>query len=144
MSQTEWDAFYLNCARVYSEKSKDPSTKVGCILTFENRQISQGYNGFSRGIDDARWLRLANRDTKLRLTIHAENNAFLFLGPQRVDTCYTFPVPVCAHCFSQGLQLGIRRFVSPPPTKDWISRWGDDIVLVESISKEIGVSVEYV
>jgi deoxycytidylate deaminase len=58
--------------------SKDPSTKVGAAI-FDNKRrvISLGYNGLPRGVEDSP-ARLHDRDTKLKLTLHAEQNALAF------------------------------------------------------------------
>jgi dCMP deaminase len=47
-----WDRFWLGQAQyVASEKSKDPSTQVGCVIVSQdNTLLSQGFNGFPRGI----------------------------------------------------------------------------------------------
>ena len=55
--------------------SKDPSTKVGCIITNPNyRVISQGYNGFPKGTSDSKVL-YNDRPEKYRRIVHAEVNA---------------------------------------------------------------------
>lgn len=43
----------MKLAQFFSEWSKDPRTKVGAVIIGENGQVlSQGYNGFPRGIKD--------------------------------------------------------------------------------------------
>ena len=70
MAINKWNTRYLNLARDISEWSKDPNTKVGCVVVGSKGQIlSQGYNGFPRGINDLP-SRLTDRDTKLIYTIH--------------------------------------------------------------------------
>ena len=51
MTQDEekWHRRFLRLAAEIAEFSKDPSTKVGCILVRDRRIISTGYNGFPRG-----------------------------------------------------------------------------------------------
>ena len=49
----KWDKRFLDLAKHISDWSKDPSTKVGCIVVGEDREIrSTGFNGFPRGIED--------------------------------------------------------------------------------------------
>ena len=49
----KWDLRFIDLAKHISKWSKDPSTKVGCIIVGEDREIrSTGFNGFPRGIDD--------------------------------------------------------------------------------------------
>jgi dCMP deaminase len=46
-----WDEFFIKLAFEVSKKSKDPSTKVGCVLVGEdNVLLSIGFNGFPRGV----------------------------------------------------------------------------------------------
>ncbi len=43
----KWDGRFLNLAKHISEWSKDPSTKVGCVVVGIDREIrSTGFNGF--------------------------------------------------------------------------------------------------
>ncbi len=71
----KWDLRFLKLATHISEWSKDPSTKVGCIIVGEDREIrSTGFNGFPRGIEDTEE-RLNDRAKKYPLICHAyENN----------------------------------------------------------------------
>lgn len=59
-------------ARIWS---KDPSSQVAAIAVGDTpNQVAWGYNGFPPGIADTHE-RLTDRDTKYRLTRHAEPNA---------------------------------------------------------------------
>lgn len=50
MSRT-WDEFFIKMAMHVATKSKDPSTKVGCIIVGPDNEVrSTGYNGFPRGV----------------------------------------------------------------------------------------------
>jgi len=58
----KWDERFLDLATHISGWSKDPSTKVGCVVVGEDREIrSTGFNGFPRGISDDND-RLTDRD----------------------------------------------------------------------------------
>lgn len=49
----KWDQRFIDLAFHLSGWSKDPSTKVGCVVVGEDREIrSTGFNGFPRGISD--------------------------------------------------------------------------------------------
>ena len=67
---TRWDLRFIEMASLVASWSKDPSTKVGAVITNDkNHVVSLGFNGFPRGVED----RLnVNRETKLARTIHAE------------------------------------------------------------------------
>ncbi|MBT7127172.1 MAG: CMP deaminase, partial [Candidatus Thioglobus sp.] len=71
----KWDKRYLGLAAEVSTWSKDPSTQVGAVTVGSKKEVlSQGFNGFPRGIDDSDE-RYNNRDTKYKLVVHAEMNA---------------------------------------------------------------------
>ena len=74
---SKWDLRFIDLARHISEWSKDPSTKVGCVIVGEDREIrSTGFNGFPRGIDDTSE-RLGDRNQKYPMICHAEENAIM-------------------------------------------------------------------
>ncbi|NBY19029.1 hypothetical protein EBQ74_01980 [bacterium] len=52
-SKLNWDEYFMLQAMLASYKSKDPNTKVGCVIVDEHHhQISMGYNGTIAGIDE--------------------------------------------------------------------------------------------
>jgi dCMP deaminase len=60
----KWNKRYLNLARDIAQWSKDPSTQCGAVVIGESGQVlSQGYNGFPRGMDDSDEL-YENREIK--------------------------------------------------------------------------------
>ena len=73
----KWDRRFLDLASHICGWSKDPSTKVGCVVVGEDREIrSTGFNGFPRGIEDS-MERLDDRELKYPLICHAEENAIM-------------------------------------------------------------------
>jgi dCMP deaminase len=41
-----WDEYFIKIAEVVAEKSKDPSSKMGCVIVDKNKRVvSLGYNG---------------------------------------------------------------------------------------------------
>lgn len=53
MSQQNWDKYFIEMAMHVASKSKDPSTKVGCVIVGPDNEIrSTGYNGFPRGVTE--------------------------------------------------------------------------------------------
>ena len=82
-SQTEWDRRYLRLAREIASWSRDVSTKVGAILVdAQHIAVATGHNGFVSGLRDTPE-RLNNRETRLKLSLHAGFAAFsaLLLWP---------------------------------------------------------------
>lgn len=124
--------------------SKDPSTQVGAVLVDpEHRVLGVGYNGFPRGIaDDAR---LAQRDQKYDLIIHAEMNALLNSQTHdlRQATLYCWPLPPCVRCMVHLIQAGLRSVVSPHLTPEQHERWGASCRKAEQILQETGGRIYY-
>lgn len=138
----KWDRRFLGLAEYIAGWSKDPSTKVGCVIVDRaNRVISVGFNGLPAGIADTEE-RLTNRALKYRLTLHAEQNALLFARAGVVGcTCYTWPIAPCAHCSVSLAQSGIARVVAPVATGDHEVRWGMDLLLAAEVLAESGVGL---
>lgn len=54
-SNLTWDEYFMLQAMLASYKSKDPSTKVGCVFVDKNNhQITMGYNGAIAGVDESK------------------------------------------------------------------------------------------
>ncbi len=112
----KWDRRFCELARFVSEWSKDPSAKVGAVI-FARRggDVSIGYNGFPMGVEDSAE-RLQNKDVKLELVVHAEQNALIAAGSRTAgSTLYVWGKPVCARCAGSIIQAGVRRIVAPTP-----------------------------
>ena len=140
----DWDQRFLALAAHIATWSKDPSTQVGAVLVDTDRRIlGTGYNGLPRGVVDSD-RRLLDRPLKLACTLHAEHNAVLFAArPLAGATCYTWPMPSCAHCAAILIQVGIARVVSPLPTAAHWGRWQDDLRLAAELFAEAGVTVSH-
>lgn len=138
----KWDKWFLGLAQYVSTASKDPSTKVGAVVIDPlNRVVSVGYNGFPRGVTDSAE-RYDNRDLKQKIVVHAEINAMTFAQRSLAGcTLYTWPFGCCARCAVQVIQNGIKRVVSQVIPCHLNDRWGDDVLLAESLFSEAGVEV---
>lgn len=146
-----WHRHFLELALLNARMSKDPSTKVGAVIVGPDREIrSAGFNGFPRGIADTE-ARLNDRDTKLKLVVHAEMNAILNAVRVGVSvkgcTMYLAATdasglvwggPPCTRCTVETIQSGIAEVISHP-FKDVPSRWKDDIALAGGLLEEAGV-----
>lgn len=110
----DWDQRFLELAKHVSNWSKDPSTKVGCVIVDERKTVlSLGYNGFPRGVEDTP-TRLKTRETKLNMVQHAEANAILnYNGNLHGTTAYVTHKP-CSSCCGALIQAGITEIVSRP------------------------------
>ena len=145
MTQDEekWHRRFLRLAAEIAEFSKDPSTKVGCILVRDRRIISTGYNGFPRGISDS-FDRLLDRDKKYEMTVHAEINAVTTAALHGVSTegstAYVTFQP-CSRCAAVLINAGIKEVYV---TTDSLipDRWLDNMVLAANLLKEAGILLE--
>ena len=119
----KWDLRFLDLAGHISQWSKDPSTKVGCVIADKkNLIISVGFNGAPRGVGDV----FTGRDQKLRRTIHAEKNALAF-AQRSVEGCTAYVThPTCAQCAAYLLQHGISRVVFREADSGFMERWWTD------------------
>jgi dCMP deaminase len=139
---TKWDTRFLGLAAYISAWSKDPSSQVGAVITDGNRIISLGYNGFAAGVEDKQD-RLDNRDCKLNLTIHAEENAMIFAKRDLTGCTVYVTHPPCPRCASKLIQEEVGRIVYIAPSEDFLSRWADDIKLSSEMYREAGVEVTH-
>ena len=119
---SKWDYRFISMAKLVSTWSKDPSRKVGAIISKDKRVISMGFNGFPCGIEDSP-SRLFDKATKRDLTIHAELNAILN-AKQDLQGCtlYVYTLFSCGDCALPIIQSGISRVVcniDRPPSKTW-------------------------
>jgi dCMP deaminase len=133
------DDFWLGMAYKYAQEgSKDPSTKVGCVIVRPNKTpCSWGVNGFPQGIKDTPE-RLADRTTKNELTVHAELNALLFAAERVAGyTMYTTFAP-CIRCAVNVIQAKIAKVVFPPSDNP---RWIDEQDRAIALLHEAGVEV---
>jgi dCMP deaminase len=136
----KWTQRFIEHAAHVARWSKDPSTQVGAVIADDHhRCVSQGYNGFARGVSDTPE-RLHDRPTKLTLTLHAEENA-IYNARRSVEGCtiYTWPMPPCAACASRLIQVGIVRVVAPLPNAAQRERWGASFDLAEQLYAEAGI-----
>ena len=144
INTTQLQKWALGMAEHVATLSKDPSTKVGAVIFDDKRRIvSAGYNGFARGVKDTS-SRLHDRDTKYKLTLHAEANAILF-ATGALDGCTIVVThPCCAQCAAQIIQSGIKHVVWPHPSREFLMRWKDNLTLSIDQFIEAGVEVHEV
>lgn len=135
----KWATRYLDMAKLIASWSKDPSTKVGAVIVNpHNEIISLGYNGLPKGVKDS-VSRLHDRDTKLSMTVHAEQNALLFAHESVRDcTLYVYPFMPCSHCAGLIIQTGIKEVV----TYDYETlTWAQSFELTKAMFKEACVKL---
>lgn len=142
----------MNLALQTSRRSLDPNTRVGAVVVdkYGNLQ-AYGHNSLPDRISHSDE-RLANRDLKLKLIVHAEMNAILSAARRgkalqgsmlyfaasnpEGDRCWG-GVP-CTRCLVEILQAGIERIVSLPQ-KDGFSSWHADMEMSRRLIAESGI-----
>ena len=111
-----WDEYFMGVAQLAAQRSKDPSTQVGCCIVDEqNRILSTGYNGFPHGCSDDEfpW----NRDeslgeTKYPFVVHAELNAILNnRGKSLAGAKLYVGLFPCHECAKAIIQAGIKEVI---------------------------------
>lgn len=144
MSRTIPHQHFCQHATLLARRSKDPSTQVGCVIVDPNerRAVSEGYNGFPRGVRDT-VERLNHRPTKLLMSIHAETNAILFARRSLLGAhCYVTMHP-CSHCAGAIIQSGMSQVYCPEPTASQMDRWGESFRVAQEMLTETGVSLVF-
>ena len=142
ISPQVWGQRYRDLAKEISTWSKDPSTKVGAVVIGEHGQLlSQGYNGFPRGIKDSDE-RLNNRERKYELVVHAEMNAIYNASLSGVSlkdsTLYVYGLPICNECAKGIIQVGIKKVVATRP-QIYNSEWDKSNKNAEALLREAEV-----
>ena len=111
MSQISWDEYFMGIADEVAKRSKDPSSKNGCVIVDErHRPVSFGYNGTIQGADESK-MTLTERPMKYYFAIHSEMNALLFAGKDVAGCTLYNKMATCENCLKYCLQAGITRFV---------------------------------
>ena len=141
---SKWDRRFLRIAEEVRQWSKDPGTKVGCVLVNDRRILSTGYNGFPLSISDS-LERYEDRDYKLSITVHAEKNAILNAaknGTKVEESTLYVTFPPCSQCAAAIIQAGVAQVVCPDPAKA-PERWRASFLAANDLFYEAGVKVLY-
>jgi dCMP deaminase len=138
-----WPLRFLRLADHIAGWSKDPSTKVGCVIVGPDREIrSTGFNGFPRGVaDDAR---LDDRPTKYELICHAEENAIMHAARIGVSLrgCVAYStLHPCTRCARGLIQAGVVEIVVP--SRPVPERWREDFEHARAMMGEAGVVLRW-
>ena len=139
----QWDQRFMKIALEVSSWSKDPSTKVGCVLVRDKKIISTGYNGFPKNLSD-NLDRLMNREEKYEITVHAEVNAVTTAALHGISTegCTAYVTfNPCSRCAAVLINAGINSVYSYAGA-EIPDRWLTNFILASKILAEAGVSYE--
>ena len=144
-SDNKWNERYMAIAKDVAQWSKDPNTKVGAVAVGDKGQIlSQGYNGFPRGILDCEG-RLNDRETKYKYVVHAEMNVIynatysgVSLNESRL---YVYGLPVCNECCKGIIQVGIKEVYVAQECIDLRPHWFESWQQSLDMFNEAGIKV---
>jgi len=143
-----WDEYFFSMISIIREKSKDPSTKVGCVIVGnDNEVLSTGFNGFPKGVIDSIneakrgfkgiplnyvrdkiefWgleieKRYNDRTFKYKFTEHAERNA-IYLAAKRGTALEGSKIYIdrhpCTDCCRGIIQSGIKEIIIDERNKE--------------------------
>ena len=144
----KWDKRYINLAAQIALWSKDPSRKIGAVAVGSKGQVlSQGYNGFPRGISDDDTM-YQNKVTKYQRVVHAEMNCIYnaTYNGTSLDgaTLYIHGLPVCSECAKGIIQVGIKRVVTKEIDDSMPERWVESTQLTKQMFEESGVTYDFI
>jgi dCMP deaminase len=135
-----WDEHFMDMAVLVAQRSKDPSTKVGCVVVSEDKIVAAtGYNGLPRGVEDR--AERMERPAKYLWTSHAEENAVAQaarVGAKlKGGTAFITHMP-CSRCARTLIQAGIECVVVG---KGKTSMPDEEFEVARTMFKEAGVDV---
>ncbi len=112
-SRISWQEYFMNIAKIVSERSTCDRAYVGCVLVNkDNRIVSTGYNGSISGNPQCDEVGHTMRDGHCIATIHAEMNALLYCAKEGISVkdsvCYVTHFP-CLNCTKALIQAGISK-----------------------------------
>jgi len=142
---SKWKSRYLSLAKEVASWSKDPSRKIGAVAIGDRGQVlSQGYNGFPRGIEDSEE-RYNNREIKYKYVVHAEMNVIYNASMNGVSlrdsTMFIHGLPACSECAKGMIQVGCKHIVMPKI--DIAGTWKDSCELTLSLLEEAKITWEF-
>jgi dCMP deaminase len=140
-----WDRRLIQLAFQVASWSRDPSTKVGAVITLPNYSVvAVGFNHFPPGVPDTDD-HYADRDFKLKHICHAEIDALHQLPEHLAPNCFVYTsFPVCPACVEALGVAGVARIVEPALRADgrdefWFREWRAKIVESMRLSDEYGI-----
>ena len=102
-----WDEYFITISLLAAKRSSCNRLNVGCVITFNNRVLATGYNGFLAGAPHISRV----VDNHEQFTVHAEQNAICDAASRGVSllnsTVYVTHYP-CLNCLKLLIASGIK------------------------------------
>jgi dCMP deaminase len=110
----DWDSYFMKIAYAVSERSTCDRAYVGCVLVYEKRILTTGFNGSPAGQEHCDEIGHLLVDGHCVRTIHAETNAIIQAALHGISTrgctCYVTHFP-CLNCTKVLINAGITRLI---------------------------------
>lgn len=137
-----WTDRFMSLADMVATWSKDPSTKVGAVITSGKEIVSLGFNGFPARTPDNP-AHLEDRAEKYPRVVHAELNAILRIRGNHTQMkmfCTHLP---CSGCAAAIIASGIEHVITRRPSEAMMARWpGMETTIV--MFREAGVELSLI
>jgi len=106
-----WNLYFMTLAIIVSQKSLDPDTKHGTVITSQDNTIlSMGYNGPPRGCDDTEVP--LSRPAKYKWLIHSETAAIINAAREGVclkNSIFYITGHPCETCIGEIINVGPKK-----------------------------------
>lgn len=110
----DYETYFMLMALLVKERSKDPKTQVGAVIVKNNRLLSTGYNGTTKGLsdDEMPWNSLGEENGDLfqiknSFVIHAEANALDLVRQDLTGASIYVTLFPCHECAKRICNAGI-------------------------------------
>lgn len=138
---------YMRAAYSAATQSPDPSTQNGAVVVYKQTIIATAWNRFPPRVKVTPE-RLGNRDTRLRLTVHAEVAAVTTMATLTQSSKFTTlvcPWAACEHCANVIADAHIAWVIVHKERMELThAEWGASILAALGTLKESGVKIAYV
>lgn len=142
-----WDEYYMRGVYWTLIKSKEKHTKIGTIITKNNRLVSQGYNGIPIGVEDTD--KRLERPEKYYWISHSERNAIYsaaYLGHSTAGTTMYSNALSCVDCAKAIIQANVVRVCIHKQFQDFCElsdrkQWEKHDSITTQMFKESGVEL---
>ena len=118
MNIPSWDEYFIQICDVVKLRSKDPKKQVGCCLvSYDNKLISTGYNGLMAGANDN--IDWCDRKLVHSLILHAESNCLLYSLSKFENSKLYSTLSPCMECIKLIASSKVKKIIFKDKYKDY-------------------------